>query len=67
VLPLDRVCLRDRTCRRQVIKPFTPKHNGKVERYQQIPTEELLYARPFTSEAERARAIPVWNMHYNYH
>jgi transposase InsO family protein len=53
--------------RHQLIKPFTPKHNGKVERYQRILTEELLYARPFTSEADRAHAIEVWNVHYNYH
>ena len=53
--------------RHQLIKPFTPKHNGKAERYQRILTEELLYARPFTSEADRARAIEVWNVHYNYH
>src|SRR5215203_715666 len=53
--------------RHQLIKPFTPKHNGKVERYQRILTEELLYARPFTSEAQRAQAIQIWNVHYNYH
>ena len=53
--------------RHQRIRPFTPKHNGKVERYQRILAEELLYARPFTSEAERAQAIEVWNVHYNYH
>jgi transposase InsO family protein len=53
--------------RHQLIRPFTPKHNGKVERYQRILTEELLYARPFTSEAERAHAIEIWNVHYNYH
>jgi transposase InsO family protein len=53
--------------RHQRTRPFTPKHNGKVERYQRILAEELLYARPFTSEAERAAAIEVWNIHYNYH
>jgi transposase InsO family protein len=53
--------------RHQLIKPFTPQHNGKVERYQRILAEELLYARPFTSEAERAEAIGIWNVHYNYH
>jgi transposase InsO family protein len=53
--------------RHQRTRPFTPKHNGKVERYQRILAEELLYARPFTSEADRARAIEVWNIHYNYH
>ncbi|MFD7815240.1 IS481 family transposase [Streptomyces sp. NPDC059785] len=53
--------------RHQRTKPYTPRHNGKVERYQRILAEELLYARQWASEAERARAIAVWNVHYNYH
>lgn len=53
--------------RHQRIRPYTPRHNGKVERYQRILAEELLYARPFTSEDQRADAIAVWNVHYNYH
>jgi hypothetical protein len=53
--------------RHQRSKPYTPRHNGKVERYQRILAEELLYARQWTSEAERARAITVWNVPYKYH
>ncbi|MBP2055876.1 transposase [Streptomyces griseochromogenes] len=53
--------------RHQRTRPYTPRHNGKVERYQRILAEELLYARNWTSEAERARTITVWNVHYNYH
>ncbi|MEV5137152.1 IS481 family transposase [Streptomyces syringium] len=53
--------------RHQRTRPYTPRHNGKVERYQRILAEELLYARQWTSEEERARAITVWNVHYNYH
>ncbi len=53
--------------RHQLIKPFTPKHNGKVERYQRILAEELLYAHPYATEEQRALAIQVWNIHYNYH
>ncbi|MFF4082733.1 IS481 family transposase [Streptomyces sp. NPDC001777] len=53
--------------RHQKTKPYTPRHNGKVERYQRILAEELLYARQFTSEEARAAAITVWNIHYNYH
>ena len=53
--------------RHQRIKPFTPKHNGKVERYQRTLADEVLYARPYTGEAERTTAIEVWNIHYNYH
>ncbi len=53
--------------RHQRIRPHTPRHNGKVERYNRILAEELLYARIWTSEAERAAAIKIWNVHYNYH
>lgn len=45
----------------------TPRHNGRVERYQRILAEELLYAREFSSEDARSSAIAVWNVHYNYH
>ena len=53
--------------RHQKTRPYTPRHNGKVERYQRILAEELLYAREFPSEAARSNAIAVWNIHYNYH
>jgi transposase InsO family protein len=53
--------------RHQKTKPFTPRHNGKAERYQRIVAEELLYAREFTGEDDRSAAISVWNIHYNYH
>jgi transposase InsO family protein len=53
--------------RHQRIRSYTPRHNGKVERYNRILAEELLYARVWTSEQERADAITVWNVHYNYH
>ncbi|ROR53723.1 transposase IS481 family protein [Luteococcus japonicus] len=51
----------------QYIRAYTPRHNGKVERYNRILAEEFLYARPFTSDAQRSAAIKVWNVHYNYH
>lgn len=53
--------------RHTTTKPYTPRHNGKVERYQRILAEELLYARDFSCEAARSTAIMVWNIHYNYH
>jgi transposase len=51
----------------QRIAPYTPRHNGKVERYNRIISEELLYARIWISETQRSEAIKVWNIHYNYH
>jgi transposase InsO family protein len=53
--------------RHQKTRPYTPRHNGKVERYQRILAEELLYSREFASEDERTAALGVWNVHYNYH
>ncbi len=53
--------------RHQRITPYTPRHNGKVERYNRIIAEEFLYARTWTSEDQRGKALAVWNLHYNYH
>lgn len=53
--------------RHQFITPYTPRHNGKVERYHRILAEEFLYARIWTSETQRAEALRIWNIHFNYH
>jgi transposase InsO family protein len=56
-----------RGARHQRITPYTPRHNGKVERYQRILAEEFLYARSWFSEQQRSQALTIWNIHYNYH
>lgn len=48
-------------------KPYTPRHNGKVECYRRIMAEEVLYVREFTGEDARSAAIAVWNIHDNCH
>src|SRR5690625_388302 len=52
--------------RQQRTRAYTPRHNGKIERYQRLMTDECLYARAYDSENERRDAIGVWNHHYNY-
>lgn len=41
----------------QFIRPYMPRHNGKIERNNRILTEEFLCARLWTSEAQRAEAL----------
>mgnify|MGYP001738933351 CR=1 FL=1 len=53
--------------RHQRIRPYTPHHNGKVERYNHILAKECLYARPYSSQQQHRDAVAVWNHHYNYH
>ena len=48
-------------------RPCTPKHNGKVERYNLILAEKFPYARTWTSEIQRESALETWNLHCNYH
>ncbi|MFM2438524.1 MAG: hypothetical protein RLZ55_1343 [Actinomycetota bacterium] len=48
-------------------RPYRPQTNGKVERFNRTMVEEWAYARPYTSEAERAAAFPDWLHTYNHH
>lgn len=44
----------------QRIRPYAPRHNGKVERHQWVLAEECLYARAYEAEEQRREAIAVW-------
>ena len=59
--------IRGKVSRHQRTRPYTPRHNGKVERFQRITADEFLYAEVFTSEQERRDRHGVWLHHYNYH
>lgn len=50
-----------------VHRSLHPLHKGKVERYHPILGEEFVNARTWTSETQRAEALKVWNIHFNYH
>jgi transposase InsO family protein len=48
-------------------KPYTPKTNGKAERFIQTSLREWAYARAYTSSDERAAELPRWLHRYNWH
>ena len=47
------------------IKPHCPWTNGKVERLNRTLAAEWAYARPYTSNADRAQALQPWLDYYN--
>lgn len=46
-------------------RPYTPKTNGKAERFIQTLLREWAYVRPYKSSARRAAQLPRWLTHYN--
>ena len=49
------------------IRPHCPWTNGKVERFNRTLLAEWAYARPWTSDGQRTRALTTWLHHYNHH
>lgn len=46
-------------------RPYTPRTNGKAERFIQTSLREWAYARAYRSSAERAQAMITWIDAYN--
>ena len=46
-------------------RPYTPRTNGKAERFIQTSLREWLYAIPYASSTERTAAMPDWIDNYN--
>ena len=60
------------TCRQLQIrhlrtKPYTPRTNGKAERFIQTCLREWAYAEPYPTSAARTLALEHWLHHYNWH
>ena len=47
-------------------RPYTPKTNGKAERFQ-TALREWAYARAYQTSERRAQDLPVWTHMYNWH
>jgi transposase InsO family protein len=48
-------------------RPYRPATNGKVERYNRTLLTEWAYARPWSSDGQRTRALTPWLHLYNHH
>ena len=46
---------------------YRPQTNGKAERFNRTMCDEWIYSRPFTSNQDRASALPSWLHTYNHH
>ena len=57
--------LADAGARHVRTRPYTPRTNGKAERFIQTSLREWAYAKPYQSSAERTRAIEPWTAAYN--
>jgi transposase InsO family protein len=61
-----------RLCRRlglrhRYTRPYSPRTNGKAERFIQTALREWAYARAYESSDQRGRHLPAWLHQYNWH
>ncbi len=48
-------------------RPYTPKTNGKAERFIQTALREWAYAQAYSTSNHRAAELPYWLHRYNWH
>ena len=58
---------RELGLRHHFTKPYTPKTNGKAERFIQSALREWAYARAYSRSHQRIAALPRWLHGYNWH
>jgi transposase InsO family protein len=59
--------LTDTSVQHRYCRPYRPQTNGKIERFHRTMLEEWAYARPYTREQDRIRALAHWLHRYNHH
>ena len=69
-------CYRSRSFRRLLrrlglrhirTRPYTPRTNGKAERFIQTALREWAYGRRYEHSDQRTACLPHWLHHYNHH
>ena len=76
VMTDNRSCYRSKSFRaackrlglRQIFtKPYTPRTNGKAERFIQTALREWAYAQAYQNSVQRTAELPNWLHRYNWH
>lgn len=67
-----KACAFAKACKRLGLKhirtkPYTPKTNGKAERFIQTTLREWAYARSYDTSNQRAQHLAPWTHDYNWH
>ena len=58
---------RDLGLKHVTTRPYTPKTNGKAERFIQTALREWAYAFAYPTSDRRAAELPIWLHRYNWH
>ena len=61
-----RLCRRLRLAHRRT-RPYSPRTNGKAERFIQTALREWAYARSYQTSEQRAQYLAPWLHRYNWH
>ena len=56
----------DNGIQQRFTRPYTPKTNGKAERFIQTLKRRWAYRHPYRTSAIRAASLPSWVTHYNH-
>ena len=55
------------TLEHRFTRPYTPRTNGKAERFIQTLLREWAYGQPYLSSFARQAVLPRWLHYYNWH
>jgi transposase InsO family protein len=62
-----RMLLHQQHIRHRFTRPYTPRSNGKAERFIQTTLREWAYARSYQNSLERESELDPWLHDYNFH
>ena len=64
---LFRKLLHRQHIKHRLTRPYTPRTNGKAERFIQTALREWAYARSYQNSEQRTEQLELWMHDYNFH